>query len=203
MGEVAHLPSDWKWVMTSAFLHAGVVAFFALRVIPFARPIPIGVDIKYGGEIEAELRKASPPSSAASSMRKEDGDVTVKTSQRRPQPKPASVSPASATSKPIGRQDGVAASELEHYLYELEQFLQSRLVYPQAAKRLHQVGTVVVSFRVAADGSIGEAAIMEPCASGVLNQAAQDLVNRAGKFKPLPSELKNAGRFEVPIRYRL
>ncbi|WP_422372146.1 TonB family protein [Hoeflea sp.] len=80
--------------------------------------------------------------------------------------------------------------------------LRRALRYPREARREGIKGTVVVSFTVSRNGSVGGVRIARSSGSALLDQAAGEAVRRAAPFRPIPDA---AGRsrwsFSVPLAF--
>lgn len=202
MGEIV-LRSQLRWTFAaSACLHAGVAVLLALRISTAEKPVPIGVELLYTGEIQ-QAPEVVPTIKAVNRQsvvkaKPEKSDLKV---QEAPM---AQAAPTSQAQGPVGRADGVAVSALERYKYELRLFLESRKIYPETAKRLQQTGTVVVQFKVDQKGDLSDVNLEKPSASEILNRAALELVRRASRFKPVPSEANVSElKLTLPIEYIL
>jgi len=182
-----------RWtILASGAIHGAVALALAWRITsPAPTPIPIGVEWRYKSEAAA---------APAPAPVKKAGEGERKKSLQRAAP----IASTQVVAGPMGAPDGVMVSELERYKFELRLFLESRKVYPEMAKRLHQTGTVIVQFKVNAQGDLRDINIEQPCSSEILNRAALDLIRRAAKFRPFPmgvtlSELT----LSLPIQYIL
>ena len=188
MVAVERIPKEYWTLMASAVLHAGVFAFLLVRG-PMSERVPIGVEIQYGSpasvrpSLNDEISALKPKSKPR--VRKEKVEAAPTAAQLS---QPATNASASVQDGPAGRADGVVVSELERYKYELRQYLESRKIYPEHAKRLRQTGTVVVKFKVSAAGELQDVQLNQATSSESLNRAAMEMVKRAAKFKPLPEQ---------------
>jgi protein TonB len=82
--------------------------------------------------------------------------------------------------------------------------LEKNKIYPQPARSRHEQGTAVVRFTIGADGSIVGISLSRSSGSAILDQAAQETVNRVGRFPPIPGEVqKTSLTVQVPLAYRL
>ncbi|MGD0265152.1 MAG: energy transducer TonB [Candidatus Methylomirabilota bacterium] len=70
-------------------------------------------------------------------------------------------------------------------------------IYPEAARREGVQGTVELRFRIAADGSVDAVEIVRSSGSGILDEASQETIRRAGPY-PLVR-----GWIRLPLAYRL
>jgi TonB family protein len=84
-------------------------------------------------------------------------------------------------------------------------FIESRKEYPLQAKRLREVGRVVVSLVIARDGRFLEVTLVEPSSSQSLNEGSIQTMMRLEKFKPLPESLTGVDSIlvKVPLVYSL
>jgi TonB family protein len=103
----------------------------------------------------------------------------------------------------MGDPNGVAMSARSRYLYELKLFFDQRKRYPSQARDLGQSGEVIVAFEILKDGKIQNVSLHTPSPFERLNRAALTLVQEAGSFKALPTELGDKWPLTVPIRYEL
>ena len=98
----------------------------------------------------------------------------------------------------------LAAGIQNQYLSELTQWIETRKIYPIAARRLGQEGQVEIAFTIQKDGSIRDAQLTQPCAADRLNEAAFALAKGLDHFKPLPNEMRiEQWKLRLPISYRL
>lgn len=97
-----------------------------------------------------------------------------------------------------------SGSILQGYLYEVRRLLEKHKIYPPAARRRHVEGVVVIRFTIAAGGQVNGSSIAQSSGELLLDQGAQDTLERVGKFPPLPAELERSQlTIAVPISYRL
>lgn len=173
--------------MASVCVHMAAGLLFLTKIVPEKLVVPIGV------EWQARLAPA-PPTARVRADRVE----------RHGSPQTAAPEQPAAGAVHAGAQDGVAVSELERYKFELRLFLENHKVYPEIAKRLHQTGTVIIQFKVNAEGSIDDVRVASSSPFETLNRAAQDLIRRAARFRPIPGELHLSElTLTLPIEYRL
>ncbi len=178
-----------RWtVPVSVGLHVLLILLAVVRFAPPRTPVPVGVELRY-----AELPKMV--------IAKSEAGVSKRSRVHALNERVAAEARPPVT---MGAKDGAVVSALERYKFELRQYLDSRKVYPEAARRLSQTGTVTVQFTVNGDGEILEVNMEKPSSSEILNRSALDLVKRAARFKPLPQE---AGaqqlKLSFPIEYIL
>jgi protein TonB len=82
--------------------------------------------------------------------------------------------------------------------------LERKKVYPSQARSRNEQGTAVVRFTISSDGSIGGIGLSRSSGHSTLDQAAQETVNRVGRFPPFPGELQRSSlTVQVPLAYRL
>jgi protein TonB len=75
--------------------------------------------------------------------------------------------------------------------------------YPQRARRKQLTGTVVVAFRVSADGMLQSTRIIASSGHPILDRAAVRAVDRVGRFTPFPDDINRLyWDFEVPVVFR-
>ncbi|HMN69023.1 MAG TPA: TonB family protein [Bdellovibrionales bacterium] len=202
MGEVIAAPNFRISLMASVALHAAVIVALAYRIAVRHEIVPIGVEITFPAD-----RLAAPgPLSEAKPMKVKRAATPVLESKPEIKVEESaaveSTPTAPAVTGPAGKADGQAVSALERYKYELRLYLESRLIYPESAKRLRQTGTVMVRFKVAGDGSFGEPEIVAKSPAESLNRAAVELIRRAASFKALP-EGQSEIQLTLPIEYFL
>ena len=89
------------------------------------------------------------------------------------------------------------------YAQALYVFISNHQVYPQKARKLHQVGTVSVGFHVTSSGEFQKIHLKKGCDCGSLDQAALELIKGLKRFKPLPKALGRGQDFVVPIQYTM
>ena len=89
------------------------------------------------------------------------------------------------------------------YAQALYVFISNHQVYPQKARKLHQVGTVSVGFHVTSSGEFQKIHLKKGCDCGHLDQAALELIKGLKRFKPLPKALGKGQDFVVPIQYTM
>jgi len=87
------------------------------------------------------------------------------------------------------------------YAQELKLFLEKNKHYPRQAIRLKQSGVVIVRVRITTRGGFKNVEVTGPSSFPILNQAAINLLNKLGKFKPLPKKLKGDTQFTIPVSY--
>ena len=75
--------------------------------------------------------------------------------------------------------------------------------YPRKARKLNQTGTVSVKVHITADGVFQHIHLEKGCDHSTLNKAAVNLIQKLGKFKPLPKKLGSGEDFTVPIEYTM
>ena len=90
------------------------------------------------------------------------------------------------------------------YLSKLRAEIEKNKIYPKRAKRLKQQGKVVVTFLLSKNGQIKNINLKNGSSFKGLNKAALELLERIGKFEPIPKELeKNNWTIEIPINYAI
>lgn len=97
-----------------------------------------------------------------------------------------------------------AGTALQGYLAKIRSLLEKNKIYPQQARSRNEQGTVVIRFTISADGGIAGISLTRSSGSSILDQAAQETVNKVGRFPPIPAEVqKNSLTVQVPLAYRL
>jgi len=87
------------------------------------------------------------------------------------------------------------------YTQELKHYLEKSKHYPRQAIKLKQTGVVEVRVKIGADGAFSEIHLSKASTFPLLDQAALKLLERLGKFKPLPSSIPPDSHFTIPIAY--
>lgn len=125
-------------------------------------------------------------------------DVSVQKALDNSPPKVAVSKPA-----PIETMKGDPNAK-ENYIAYLRKLIDERKIYPKNAKRLKQMGTVKVKFRVSEDGTLKNIAIVDSSGFELLDQAASDLLENIGHIRPFPKEMGNEPIDVIlPIEYTL
>jgi protein TonB len=98
--------------------------------------------------------------------------------------------------------DRAGNAAVSNYPGKVASQLRRALRYPREARREGIKGTVVVSFTISKNGSIGGVRIARSSGSALLDRAAGEAVQRAAPFRPIPDA---AGRskwsFSVPLAF--
>lgn len=92
----------------------------------------------------------------------------------------------------------------ENYIAYIRQLIDERKVYPKNAKRLKQMGTVTVRFKVVDDGTIKNVSVIDSSGFELLDQSAKELLENIGRFRAIPKELEDELiDLTLPIEYTL
>ncbi len=91
-----------------------------------------------------------------------------------------------------GSGDGVA-----DILRSIRRQIEQNKIYPDAARREGIQGTVELRFRIAADGSVEAVEILRSSGFGILDEASQQTIRRAGPYPLI------RGWIRLPLSYRL
>lgn len=92
----------------------------------------------------------------------------------------------------------------ENYVAYIRQLIDERKVYPKNAKRLKQMGTVTVRFKVVDDGTIKNVSVIDSSGFELLDQSAKELLENIGRFRAIPKELGDEPiDLTLPIEYTL
>lgn len=76
--------------------------------------------------------------------------------------------------------------------------------YPPLSRRMGEEGTVVVSFRLNADGEISQLSVVKGSGSERLDEAALEAVRQAAPFPPFPEGVKRTSwSFSLPLQFAL
>lgn len=210
-----------KFVVISAGIHIGLFLLaFTLGGITASVPLPVGVELMYGdgGEKLAPVEAPKAPQKMSRPVvAQDDSDapalknekvVTTETPPPEKSGKGAGSLLGTSDKGALAGREGVAngseVSPEQRYLYEVRKLLERRKRYPMMAKKMGQVGRVMVRFTLAQDGSLQESEIIEKAPHESLNKAAQELVQGIDKMKPFPEEIqKTSWVITVPIEYSL
>lgn len=208
-------------VVISAGIHIGLFLLaVTLGSAPTSVPLPVGVELKYGdgGAVEAPKEMAVTPASkvkaavvadtseapAINSEKVEKAAAVQELPTGKTRGSLAGTSDKGALEGREGVVNGSEVSPEQRYLYEVRKLLERRKRYPMMAKKMGQVGRVMVRFTLAQDGSLQESEIIEKAPHESLNKAAQELVQGIDKMKPFPEEIqKTSWVITVPIEYSL
>jgi len=82
--------------------------------------------------------------------------------------------------------------------------LQRYRVYPEAARAARVTGVSIVRFTLAASGTVVAVSLAGSSGTGVLDQAAVAMVQRASPFPPIPASVgRGSMTFAAPVRFNL
>jgi periplasmic protein TonB len=95
--------------------------------------------------------------------------------------------------------------ELENeYLSKLRYLIEKNKIYPKSAKRLNQMGKVLITFQISKNGQIKNIRIVKDSSFQRLNDAAIEILTKLNTFEPIPEKLnKNSWEITVPIVYQI
>jgi len=96
-----------------------------------------------------------------------------------------------------GSGTGMGAGAGAGLLQSIRARIERAKIYPEAARHEGVQGTVELRFRIAADGSVEAVEIVRSSGSGILDEASQETIRRAGPY-PLVR-----GWIRLPLAYRL
>lgn len=115
---------------------------------------------------------------------------------------PTAVAAAANTGNPV---DTTAIDDARRrYLGALGPLLRKHLVYPPAAQRRGLEGQVMLSLRIARDGSVHALAVQRSSGEPLLDDGALATVRRAAPLPPLPAGLPEAALdVNVPLSFGL
>lgn len=125
---------------------------------------------------------------------------------------PAEVAAVESESVPGAVETGVAlprgggeAMDLEtRFLSEFRNSVHRRKYYPPQAKRQRAEGRVMVDVILRKDGGYESLAVAESSASGVLDQAALEILRRVEGRHPIPDELERSRwALRIPVEFQL
>jgi periplasmic protein TonB len=98
--------------------------------------------------------------------------------------------------------DRAGNAAVSNYPGKVASQLRRALRYPREARREGIKGTVVVSFTVSRNGSVGGVRIARSSGSPVLDRAAGEAVRRAAPFRPIPeADGRSSWSFSVPLAF--
>jgi protein TonB len=89
------------------------------------------------------------------------------------------------------------APTVDARLEEIRRLLQAALVYPPVARRIGLEGTAWLRFEIDREGAARDVAVARSSGHAVLDRAARQTVDRAGRLPWV------YGKIEVPIRFSL
>ncbi len=113
-----------------------------------------------------------------------------------------------ASEQTVAAQPSLDATQLaqmeEAYRLALRNLIEAGKVYPLKARRLHHQGEVLLSFTIAADGTIRDVQLGSSSGSAILDEAALALVRGLSGRLPAPVGLAQRERsFTIPLAYRI
>lgn len=186
-------------LLLSLIFHVAGLSLFLL--VPREERAPVGASLEV---VPVEAQGARAQTKSPRTPIAESGDQVQAKAAKTVAPTSSTGERDSGEAKEIGVSDGAQASARERYLYELRLYLDQNKQYPAKARALRQSGRVVVSFEVGEDGSFREVRLLGTSPFSALNEEALELFRRLGRFRPLPSELRDKRlALEVPIEFRL
>ena len=96
------------------------------------------------------------------------------------------------------------AESLGEFLRKVRRKIEEAKLFPEAAREAGYEGTVVVSFEILRDGSLGRIEVLKSSGYEVLDKAAVETIRRASPFpKPPLYGRGEALRVEVPITFKI
>lgn len=103
-----------------------------------------------------------------------------------------------------GDGQAIRMSAEQRYLASVRKEIEKFKFYPPLARKLRQTGQVIITIRIAEDGSIVESGVSEKSNFPILNSAAETILRSVKKFEPIPSELGEKLKIvQLPINYHL
>jgi pilus assembly protein CpaC len=121
--------------------------------------------------------------------------------------KDATVSPPAKTSlpaetKPLAAGENIPP-ELSDYIKAVQLKILNAVYYPKEAKELGWEGTVNLLLRLASDGTLKDARVLQSSGYKLLDEAALDVVQKEAPYPAFPNQAKlKELRVQVPIAYR-
>ncbi|QLB13499.1 outer membrane transport energization protein TonB [Bisgaardia hudsonensis] len=105
------------------------------------------------------------------------------------------------TNNPNLAGSGASASELDAYRSALRREIERHKRYPQRARMMRKQGVVMVSFSIAADGTLTNVNVVKSSGASDLDEAALTAVKSARSIGPRPAGLGTS--ISVPISFKL
>jgi pilus assembly protein CpaC len=106
------------------------------------------------------------------------------------------------TKPPLGRQENISA-ELKDYINAVQLKIMNAIYYPEEAEELGWEGTVGLVLRLASDGNLKEARILQSSGYKLLDEAALEVVQKQTPYPVFPKQIKlEELRIQVPVVYR-
>jgi len=106
------------------------------------------------------------------------------------------------TKPPLGRQENISA-ELKDYINAVQLKIMNAIYYPEEAEELGCEGTVGLVLRLASDGNLKEARILQSSGYKLLDEAALEVVQKQTPYPVFPKQIKlEELRIQVPVVYR-
>jgi len=91
-----------------------------------------------------------------------------------------------------------------HYRTLLRAAIERKKKYPSRARRMHQEGSVLVSFLVYRDGHITDINILKSSSRKILDKEAMRAIKAIGQFQPIPKQIRhNQWQFEIMLEFAL
>lgn len=89
------------------------------------------------------------------------------------------------------------------YAQEVRMAVVAQRSYPQRARRKQLTGTVVVAFRIFANGTLESTRVASSSGHSILDRAAVNAVRNVGRFKPFPEAVnRHYLDFKVPVVFQ-
>jgi periplasmic protein TonB len=183
-------------VETASVAPTGELA--ALPDIPVPTPAPKRPSVEKPApkKVEKRVEKKQAAKAAPPKPRKTTKSAGAGGKQKANAVKAASGKQTANVSRDAGN------ARVSNYPGKVASKLRRALRYPREAKRDRLRGTVVVSFTVSQNGSVGGVRVARSSGSSVLDRAAAEAVRRAAPFPAIPA---GAGRsnwaFSVPLAF--
>lgn len=116
----------------------------------------------------------------------------------------ATLVPAGLGDFPQARIQAQIAAIEAAYLADVRDAIEAARYYPRRARRAGQQGTVALRFEILSDGRIHKAQVQKSSGSQTLDSAALHILDRVGRFAPLPEELDRLSlAIRLPVDYHL
>lgn len=121
-----------------------------------------------------------------------------------------------SSQEPRGREENLAGQAeqrsdvqpdpgiLQRYLQRVVKKIHARKTYPRQARSKGWQGTVVITVRILADGTVTQLELAAPLEYDILNKAALEAIKKAQPFPKFPGEMQNPSlTINIPIQFTL
>jgi len=191
-----------KALSLSVAIHMALAALVSsLRSSFMVPPQLVFVDLLESGVGEAPRQTARKPSLRPSL---EKATQTMGNESSPALAKETASSASSGSSLAPGEGQAIRISAEQRFLASVRREIEKNKFYPPLARKLRQTGKVVITIRIAEDGSIVDSEVSEKSAFPILNSATETILRSVRKFDPIPAELGEKMKIvQLPINYHL